>query len=67
MRRVRMTRRERVDLLTRPPSAEHTVESRITALIVNPVDQLRELAELFDRGLLSAEEFERQRDKVFGA
>jgi hypothetical protein len=67
MRRVGTSRSERVDLLARPPSAERTAESGITALIVDPVEQLRELADLFDQGLLSREEFERQRNKVLDA
>jgi hypothetical protein len=42
------------------------VESGCTALIVDPVEQLRELADLVDRGLLTVEELEHQRRKVFG-
>jgi hypothetical protein len=33
-------------------------------LIVDPIEQLEALADLCDRGLLSPEEFERQRAKV---
>jgi hypothetical protein len=33
-------------------------------LVVDPVEQIKELADLRDRGLLSPEEFERQKDKV---
>jgi hypothetical protein len=57
-------RKGRVGVLARPPSSERVVEGRLAALIVNPAEQLRELADLRDRGLLSDEEFERQRVKV---
>jgi len=32
--------------------------------LVNPVDQLKELGDLYARGLLSDEQFERQKAKV---
>jgi hypothetical protein len=66
MRRVGRSRSERVDLLARPWWNEGSVESGCTALIVDPVEQLRELADLVDRGLLTVEELEHQRRKVFG-
>lgn len=67
MRRVGTSRSDHVDLLPQSTRGDRTVEGRCTALIVDPVEQLRELASLVDRGLLSAEEFQRQRRKVFGA
>jgi hypothetical protein len=36
-------------------------------VVVDPVRQLEELADLRDRGLLSSEEFERQKEKVLDA
>jgi hypothetical protein len=66
MRRVATSRREHLDLLSSAPSAV-TVEDRWTALLIDPVAQVTELADLVARGLVSPEEFERQRSKVFGA
>lgn len=54
------------DLLTRWPLSERTLARRSGAIVVNQVEQVRELAKLVDRGLVSREEFERQRSKVFG-
>jgi Short C-terminal domain len=47
-------------VLTRPPSSGGEMEVW-TAVVVDPVAQIKELAELRDRGLLSSEEFERQK------
>jgi hypothetical protein len=66
MRRVATSRREHPDLLSGTPP-EVTVEDRWTALLIDPVAQMTELADLVARGLVSPEEFERQRKKVFGA
>ena len=66
MRRVATSRREHLDLLSGTPSAV-TVEDRWAALLIDPVAQVTELADLVARGLVSPEEFERQRRKVFGA
>ena len=65
MRRVAASRREYLDLLSSTPT-EVTVEGRWTALLIDPVAQIIELADLVARGLVSPEEFERQRQKVFG-
>ncbi len=65
MRRVRTTRR-RADLLARPPAAA-TADRGWACLIIDPVEQLQELAGLHDRGLLSDEEYDRQRMKVLDA
>ena len=42
------------------------MEETWSALLVDPVAQVNELEELVARGLVSQEEFERQRRKVFG-
>jgi Short C-terminal domain len=67
MRRVARLRTNQVNLLVRIPCTERTVESRVASLIVNTAEQVKELADLFGRGLLSREEFERQRAKVLEA
>jgi hypothetical protein len=60
MRRLKTSRRNRADLLARPPCGLHDYEHGWAALIVDPVEQFEELADLHARGLLSREEFERQ-------
>jgi Short C-terminal domain len=52
------------DLLARPPCGVTVVEDAWMAFVVNPVEQLSALADLHDRGLLSPEEFARQKTKV---
>ena len=52
------------DLLVRPPCAGRAYEEGWAAVFVDPTDQLKTLAELLAQGLLSAEEFERQKAKV---
>jgi hypothetical protein len=54
----------RFDLLARPPCGVRTREDSVRAWIVDPVEQLEELADLMRRGLLSREEFERHKAKV---
>jgi hypothetical protein len=66
MERVGYSRSRRPDLLVRPPCTARDLELGWAALFVDPVEQLDELAELFGRGLLSREEFERQKAKVIG-
>ena len=65
MRRVATSRRENPDLLTTEPS--EIADERWTALLIDPVAQVTELADLVARGLVSPEDFERQRGKIFGA
>lgn len=65
MRRVATSRRENPDLLTKEPS--EVTDERWTALLIDPVAQVTELADLVARGLVSPEDFERQRGKIFGA
>jgi hypothetical protein len=64
MRWVRTSRSDRSDLLTRPPCGVQAYEDRVRSWIVDPVEQLAELADLLQRGLLSREEFERHKAKV---
>jgi hypothetical protein len=66
MRRVATSRDEHLDLLS-STSSEVTMEDRWAALLIDPVAQMTELADLVARGLVSPEEFKRQRRKVFGA
>jgi len=64
MRRVRTARRDRVDLLTRPPRGALDAVGRGGTPGLEPLDQLDELADLWRRGLLTRALFERQRDEV---
>jgi len=64
MERVRATRRNHADLITRPPSGTGTLDGGWARLVVDPVAQLAGLADLRNRGLLSDEQYERQRRKV---
>jgi hypothetical protein len=64
MRRVRTTRLHAVNLLARPPAVSRSTDGGWAQLVVDPVEQLRELADLCERGLLSPEEYERQRAKI---
>ena len=59
------SRSQRLDLLR--PHGLNSVEIWGTALIVDPRAQLREIADLVERGLVSLEEFERQRRKIADA
>jgi hypothetical protein len=64
MQRFPISRSRRTDLLTRPPSGTSEPGRGWTALIVDPVEQIKELATLRARGLLSRDEFERQEAKL---
>lgn len=65
MRPVAGSRRGRVDLLrTRPDCGSGDLPSTSTDA-VRRMDQLRALVRLVERGMLSAEEFERQEEKVY--
>lgn len=66
IRRVARSRRRHLDLLSSTPAAV-TVEDRWAALLIDPVAQVTELADLVARGLVSPEEFERQQRKIFDA
>lgn len=64
MQGLNASRRQRADLLARPPCGLRSYEERVKAWIVDPIEQLEELADLMSRGLLSREEFERHKAKV---
>ena len=65
MKRLRTSRNREIDLLSRPPlGTEH--QQGWAALIVDPVEQLEELADLHGRGLLSRDEFERHKARILG-
>lgn len=66
MRRVAESRREHPDLLGRG-AAQDPFEDRSATFLVDPAAQMVELADLVARGLVSPEEMEKQRRKVFGA
>jgi hypothetical protein len=57
-------RRHRPDLLARAPSGTMTADPGWVALVVDPVAQLGELADLTRRGLLSTEEYDRLKARV---
>lgn len=65
MRRIGASRVDLIGVLTRPP-CNGADRQGWAALVVDPVQQLEELADLRDRGLLSPEEFDRQKEKVLG-
>jgi Short C-terminal domain len=64
VRRVRINRNRQTDLLARPPCGARVLGRGWSTLIVDPVEQLAELADLRRRGLLSGEEYERQKAKI---
>jgi hypothetical protein len=57
-------RRRPADLLERAPSEIAGADHRWSALVVDPVAQLGELADLTSRGLLSAEEYDRFKARI---
>jgi len=67
MPRTSNPRASRLDLLARPPATADSTPGGWTRLLVDPVEQLRALDDLRDRGLLTAEEYEQQRTKVLQA
>jgi putative oligomerization/nucleic acid binding protein len=64
MRSRTTSRRDRTSLLARPPCHAGMYDDRWADLLVNPVDQLLALDDLLARGLLSTDEFERQKAKI---
>jgi hypothetical protein len=64
MTTTKATRSNRIDLLARPPCGVRMYEDAWMAFVVDPVEQLSALADLHSRGLLSPDEFERQKAKV---
>jgi Short C-terminal domain len=65
VRRVGSSRKDLVGVLARPPWAGGELQSW-TDLVIDPIEQIEELSDLRHRGLLTAEEFERQKAKVLG-
>jgi hypothetical protein len=63
MMRIELSRRELHGLLG-PSGGRREPPDAWTAWLVDPVEQLKELADLRERGLLSAEEFDRQKANV---
>jgi hypothetical protein len=61
--RVPRSRSGRPDLLQRPPTSVDADQGWL-AMIVDPIDQIEALSELRQRGLLTEEEFNRQKDKL---
>jgi hypothetical protein len=66
VRRVAGTRHDHPDLLGWA-SGDDPSDDRSATFLVDPAAQMVELADLVARGLVSPEELERQRRKVFGA
>ena len=64
MTKIKTTRSQGSDLLARPPCGVRTHEDAWLRFLVDPVEQLTALADLHVRGLLSPDEFERQKAKV---
>ena len=64
MRTLARSREHRADLLARPPCLLAMYESRWADLVVDPTEQLTTLADLLDRGLLSAREFKHVKARV---
>ena len=64
MRRQGTARRRRADLLARPPCGARELAGGWGTLVVDPIEQLEELARLRRRGLLTPDEYERQKDRV---
>jgi Short C-terminal domain len=58
------SRSQRPDLLDRPPTAAREPGRGWAPLVIDPVRQLRELADLHHRGLLSRDEYQQQKSKV---
>jgi hypothetical protein len=60
----RTPRSRHLGLLTRPPCEQRGVEQSWTAIAIDPIAQLRVLGDLLTAGLLSQDEFDRQKAKV---
>ena len=63
MPRLRPITRDQRDVLIRRPWLDESVRRRYPP-VIDIIDQLEELAGLLRRGLLSRDEFERQKRKV---
>jgi hypothetical protein len=60
----RAPRNRHPGLLTRPPCDQRGVAQGWTAIAIDPIAQLRVLGDLLTAGLLSQDEFDRQKAKV---
>jgi hypothetical protein len=64
MKRSSTSRSQRPDLLDRPPVTAREIGAGRGFPVIDPVGQLRELADLHHRGLLSSDEYQQQKCKV---
>ena len=60
-------RRQRPDLLVRPPCGWRYRVGGWAGFVIDPVAQLKELVDLRDKGLLSGDEFERHKARLLEA
>jgi hypothetical protein len=58
------SRSKRPDLLERPPATARQLGPGWALLVIDPVSQLRELADLHRRGLVSRDEYQQQKCKI---
>jgi hypothetical protein len=59
-----VSRSNQSNLLVRPPCGARMSDDGWMAFVVDPIEQLHTLADLRKQGLLSAEEYERQKSKI---
>jgi hypothetical protein len=64
MQRNSSSRSNRPDLLDRPPATARALGPGWASLVIDPVSQLKELADLHRRGLVSGEEYQQQKCKI---
>jgi hypothetical protein len=64
MWRQRLVRDRSTDLLTRPPAGSQPSMADWGPLMLDPIEQVTQLADLCTRGFLSRDEFEYQKNKV---
>jgi hypothetical protein len=57
----------RPDLLYRPPAGHGDARTNPIEMLVDPVAQLSELADLYRRGLLGPQEFEMHKERLLNA
>ena len=58
------SRSNRPESLDRPPTTARELGPGWASLVIDPVSQIRELADLHRRGLVSREEYEQQKCKI---
>jgi hypothetical protein len=64
MRQQRLERDRSTDLLSRPPAGSQPSQADWGPLMLDPIEQLTELADLCVRGFLSRDEFEYEKAKL---